>query len=89
MCRHCTPKPGADVTPQCSFLILWKIRPGVNCLLWQRISGAQLEESSAPLPLSPRAYGSNSTDYHAGESCSIWLSRNILRASFKAHSNAR
>lgn len=30
----------------------------------------------------------NSTDYHAGEGCSIWLFRNILRASFKAHSNA-
>lgn len=51
-CRHCTSKPRADVTPSSTFLILWKIKPDVNCFLWQRISGAQLGESSPPFPLS-------------------------------------
>lgn len=48
----CASRPCADVTPCSAFLILCKIKPDVNFLPWQRVSGAQLEKSSAPLPLS-------------------------------------
>lgn len=89
MCSASTSQPGADVTPWSPLPMLWEIKSDVNCLLWQRFSGAQLEELCflTSLP-APRACSSNSTDYHAGETCSIWLFRNIIRASFKAHGNA-
>lgn len=61
-----------------------------TCSHW--VSGAQLEEHFVPSPPPARfcseACGRNSADYHAGETCSVWLFRNILRASFEARSNA-
>lgn len=89
MCRRCWSDPGADVTPWSTFLRLrhqtWCWFLTVAKYFWGTAGRELCSFTSFP---APRACGRNSADYHAGESCSIWLFRNILRASFEAHSNA-